>query len=123
MTAPEPLTLVELVRHLGEHDYWLGYDSSGMYIAMPVDGNSPAACGTGSTPWEAASDAMPERQVAPRDEAAELRAALREWSEANRACSQWVAGTVGNDQDELTLARLIRAERHLHALATSEGQP
>lgn len=74
VTAPEPLTLVELVRHLGEHDYWLGYDSSGMYIAMPVDGNSPAVCGTGSTPWDAANDAMPGRRVAPRDEAAELRA-------------------------------------------------
>jgi len=58
-----------------------------------------------------------------RDDAAELRAALREWSEANRACSQWVAGTGGNDQDELPLARLSRAERHLHALAASEGQP
>ena len=57
-----------------------------------------------------------------RDEAAELRAALREWSEANRACSQWVAGTAGNDEDELPLARLSRAERHLHALAASEGQ-
>lgn len=122
MTASEPLTLAELVQYLGECDYWLGYDSSGMYIAMPVDDDSPATCGTGSTPWEAASEAMPERQVAPRDEAAELRAAIREWSEANRACSQWVAGTVGNAQDELPLARLIRAERHLHALAASEGQ-
>lgn len=81
MTAPEPLTLVELVQYLGERNYWLGYDSSGMYIAMPVEENSPAACGTGSTPWEAANEAMPERQVAPRDEAAELRAALEAvWS-------------------------------------------
>jgi len=72
MTAPEPLTLVELVRHLGEHDYWLGYDSSGMYIAMPVDKDSPAACGTGGTPWEAANEAMPGHPVVARDDAAEL---------------------------------------------------
>jgi len=70
VTAPEPLTLAELVRHLGEHDYWLGYDPSGMYVAMPMDNDSPVRCGTGSTPWEAANDAMPGRQVAPRDDEA-----------------------------------------------------
>ena len=59
----------------------------------------------------------------PRDPAAELRAAVREWSKANKACSQWVAGTVGSDEDELPLARLSRAERELHALAATEEQP
>jgi len=105
VTAPEPLTLTELVRRLGEYEYWLGYDLSGMYagmyVVMPMDEDSPARCGTGSTPWEAANDAMPKRRVAPRDEAAELRAAIGERSEA--------------------LARLSRAERHLHALAASGG--
>lgn len=119
MTAPEPLTLVELVRHLGEHDYWLGYDSSGMYIAMPVDGNSPAACGTGSTPWEAANEAMPERQVAPRDEAAELRAAVKLYLARldDYEADQYPRGSIALLKKNEAL-KALRA-----ALAAFEGQP
>ena len=76
--AQEPLklTLPELVQYLGERNYWLGHDA-GLYIAMPVDEHSPALPGTGSTPWEAATEALPRSPVVARDDAAELRAALR----------------------------------------------
>ena len=117
MTAPEPLTLVELVRHLGEHDYWLGYDSSGMYIAMPVDKDSPAACGTGGTPWEAANEAMPGHPVVARDDAAELRAAVREYRHAR----DWYRYAWGTPDENGAHGRLAAADEALHRLAATEG--
>jgi len=122
VTAPEPLklTLAELIQHLGEYEYWLGYDLSGMYagmyVVMPMDEDSPVRCGTGSTPWEAANDAMPKRQVAPRDEAAELRAALE------ALAGSYVTNKVSDDDLWHMLVRTEVLERAYAALAASEGQ-
>jgi len=113
--APDPLTLAELVRRLGEYEYWLGYDPPGTYVVVPMDEDSPVRCGTGSTPWEAANDAMPKRQVAPRDEAAELRAQVSRLQEA-LAFAQSVIKS--GEEWSPTCDEIIGG-----ALAASEGQP
>jgi len=109
VTAPEPLTLAELVRHLGEYDYWLGYDPSGMYVAMPMDADSPVRCGTGSTPWEA-------------DDAAELRAAVNELLASGGAHGiERRLQLIDNGKGQRD--RLEAAYARVCALAASEGQP
>ena len=91
MSAPEPLTLTleEAAQLLGEQG-----------LVLILDGASGAASRWSVRPWSAPRDWMKEelgatwpevvgaargRPVVARDEAAELRAALREWREAGRA--------------------------------------
>lgn len=135
MTAPqEPLKLTPGRRYLIREGSWsthleevrvVARSKTGVYIEHE-SGNRRwhMLAYAGVDKWVIEEDLGPWEPDAPaRDDAAELRAAVVEWSKANKACSQWVAGTAGNDEDELPLARLSRAERHLHALAATEVQP
>lgn len=72
--TPEPATLQGLIVTLGVHGYSLAFQEGRWWAVPPQD--APYEWSDGDTPWEAASKALGVRVVA-RDEAAELRAALR----------------------------------------------